>query len=122
MINMAGRKRSPVTIEQKLKIIGDIRDGKSQRVVSDIHGVPKSTVGDIWKDRDKIEGYVAAVESTSFAKKKRIVRPPKFEALEKACYTWFVQQRSKGAPVSGPLLREKALQLFPSIYPSSIES
>ena len=30
-----------------------------------------------------------------------------------------MQQRSKGAPVSGPLLKEKALQLFPSIYPES---
>ena len=54
----------------------------------------------------------------TFAKKRCIVREAKFEELEKACYTWFMQQRSKGAPVSGSLL-EKALQLFPSIYPES---
>ena len=52
----------------------------------------------------------------TFAKKRCIVREAKFEELEKACYTWFMQQRSKGAPVSGPLLKEKAMQLFPSIY------
>ncbi len=28
-----------------------------------------------------------------------------------------MQQRSKGAPVSGPLLKEKVLQLLPFIYP-----
>ena len=33
---------------------------------------------------------------------------------------WFAQQRAKGASmnsVSGPLLQEKALALFPSLYP-----
>ena len=55
----------------------------------------------------------------TFAKKRCIVREAKFEELEKACYTWSMQQRSKGAPVSGPLLKEKALQLFPSNYPES---
>ena len=28
-----------------------------------------------------------------------------------------MQQRSKGAPVSGPILQEKSLQLFPKLYP-----
>ena len=40
-----------------------------------------------------------------------------FEKLDKAVYTWFIQQRSKGAPVSGPLLQEKALQMFKILYP-----
>ena len=26
---------------------------------------------------------------------------------------WFLQQRSKGAPVSGPLIQQEALQLYP---------
>ena len=116
---MASRKRRVITLDQKLKIIDDLKEGKSQRLVGDIHGVPKSTVGDIWKDREKIEKYVSTSDCPTFAKKRCIVREAKFEELEKACYTWFMQQRSKGAPVSGPLLKEKALQLFPSIYPES---
>ena len=31
--------------------------------------------------------------------------------LDQACHVWFLQQCSNGAPLSGPLLREKALQL-----------
>ena len=51
---MASRKRRVITLEQKLKYIDDLKEGKSQRLVGDVHGVPKSTVGDIWKDRGKI--------------------------------------------------------------------
>ena len=36
---------------------------------------------------------------------------------------WFVQRPSNGAPVSGPVLQEKALQLYNIFYPDSdIES
>ena len=45
---MASRKRRVITLEQKLKIIDDsVKERKSQRLVGDIHGVPKSTVGRI---------------------------------------------------------------------------
>ena len=58
---------------------------------------------DIWKDREKIEKHMTA------AKKRCIVRDANFEKLDQACHVWFLQQRSNGAPLSGPLLREKAL-------------
>ena len=108
------RKRSVLTLEKKLDIITELRKGKSVRSVSGLFEVPKSTVGDIWKDRDKIEKHVTA---TTLAKKRCIVRDANFDKIDQACYLWFLQQRSKGAPVSGPLLKEKALQLFPQIYP-----
>lgn len=92
-------------------MIDDLREGKSQRLVSNIYGVPKSTVGDIWKDREKIQNYVLSSDCPSVSKKRHIIREAKFEDLEKALVTWFMQQCSKGAPVSGPLLKEKALQL-----------
>ena len=46
-------------------------------------------------------------------KKRCIVRDANFEKLDQACHVWFLQQRSNDAPLSGPLLREKALQLTP---------
>ena len=54
------RKRSVLTLEKKLDIITELRKGKSVRSVSALFEVPKSTVGDIWKDRDKIEKHVTA--------------------------------------------------------------
>ena len=40
-------------LNHMLKIIDDLKEGKSQQLIGDIHGVLKSTVGDIWKDRGK---------------------------------------------------------------------
>ena len=116
------RKRSVMSLEKKLDIITQIRQGRSQRAVADGFGVAKSTVGDIWKNREKIEIHVSASTNPAFAKKRCIVRDAHFHKLDEACYIWFQQQRAKGAPVSGPLLQEKALQLFPSFYPDEDES
>ena len=102
------RKRSVMSLEKKLDIITQIRQGRSQRAVADGFGVAKSTVGDIWKNREKIEIHVSASTNPAFAKKRCIVRDAHFHKLDEACYIWFQQQRAKGAPVSGPLLQEKA--------------
>ncbi len=42
-----GRKRRVLTLEKKLDIIKELKGGKSQRCVSELHQVPKSTVADI---------------------------------------------------------------------------
>ena len=42
-----------MSLEKKLDIIAEIRQGKSQRAVLDRFGVTKSTVGDIWKNKEK---------------------------------------------------------------------
>jgi hypothetical protein len=55
--------------------------------------------------------------SASDCQERHIVRDANFEKLDQACYLWFLQQRSKGAPISGPLVKEKALQLFLQLYP-----
>ena len=46
------RKRSIMCLEKKLDKIVEIQQGKSQRAVVNRFGVAKSTVGNIWKDRD----------------------------------------------------------------------
>ena len=108
---MLKRKRSVVTFEKKLEIIAHMMKGKSGRALSELCSIPKSTIGDICKDREKIEGHDSASECPSLMKKRRIVREANFEKNDQACHLWFLQQRSKGAPISGPLLREKALLL-----------
>ena len=56
---------------------------------------------------------MTASNCPSLAKKRCIVRDANFEKLDQACHVWFLQQHSNSAPLSGPLLREKALQLTP---------
>ncbi len=58
-----------VTFEKKLEIIRHLKKGKSVRAVSELCSIPKSTVCDIWKDREKIEAHVSASESPSLMKR-----------------------------------------------------
>ena len=60
-------------------------------------------------ERDRKKVMDAASSSDYPALKRCIVRPPKFHLVDEACSKWFSQQRSKGAPVSGVLLHEKAI-------------
>ncbi len=114
------RKRSVLTLEKKLEILKELEKGLSQRVVGEKFGVAKSTVADIWKDRQKIINAISSSESPAFSNKKRcIIRPPRFELVDEACWRWFCQQRSKGAPVSGVLIQEKARSFFYKLYPDA---
>lgn len=85
------RKRGVIFLEKKLEIRYE-RQGVSQRVVADHFGVPKSTVGYIWKNKEKIEMHVTASANPAFTKKPCIVRDAHFQKFDKACYLWFQQQ------------------------------
>ena len=114
------RKRAVLTLEKKLQVLKELDKGLSQRLVGEKQGIAKSTVADIWKDREKIITAIASSESPALANKKRcIIRLPKYDLVDEACWKWFCQQRSKGAPVSGVLLQEKARNFFPKLYPDA---
>ena len=114
------RKRSAHTLETKLEIVKALEKGDSQRLVGQKFSIAKSTVADIWRDREKITDTVASSESPAFANKKRcVIRHPKFDLVDEACWKWFCQQRSKGAPVSGVLLQKKARSFFSKLYPDA---
>ncbi len=52
-------------------------------------------------------------------KKRYIVREAVFAKVDQACYEWFMQQRSRSVPITGPILREKALQFYYKLYPNA---
>ena len=64
------RCRRVVTLEKKLEIISQLKRVKSQRFVSSLFDIPKSTVADVRKVREKIKRHVSASDNPSFAKKR----------------------------------------------------
>ena len=48
---LSKQKRSVLSLDTKLKIIGELKEGNSQKFVADKYGVAKSTASYIWKDR-----------------------------------------------------------------------
>ena len=65
--------------EVKLKIIKELEEDKSQRLVAEQFKVAKSTISDIWRDREKIKKHVSSYANPQqFAKRRCLVRKPEF--------------------------------------------
>ena len=70
-------------------------------------GISKQQISDICKNKDKILKFTDNIE-TSEGLKRKLLKLANDEWLDEALYSWFIQQRSTGTPISGQLLQEKA--------------
>ena len=111
------RKRVVLTIKEKLKICDLVKNGRSLTSIAAEFNVGKSTIHNMVKNKAKLQTFLMEIQDGDCIKKRQIVRRANLDALDKAVYLWFIQQRCKGTPISGLLLMGKALQLFPLVYP-----
>ncbi|GFV39026.1 jerky-like protein [Trichonephila clavipes] len=80
-------------------------------VIFDVKDAPHTGISDIKKTRlETILNFVSKLDSEDGSKKKKTKRKANDVILDHALYLWFSQRRSKGDPISGPLLCEKALK------------
>lgn len=96
-------KRKVLSIEEKVKVIREIENGRKKADVCRKFGLVNSTVQTIWKNKTKI---IDAFEQNGSRIKR--LRKPERSDVDEALLKWFKQQRSDNIPVSGPLLMVKA--------------
>ena len=111
------RKRSVLSIRQKLEICDRARNGWTYSRISAEYGIGKSTVFDIIKSEDKLKTFQSQLQNEDYTKKRRIVRTADFPAVDKVVFLWFVQERAAGVPVSGPALMAKAALMYRKLHP-----
>ena len=105
------RKRVVLSLNQKMEIIARLNKGESGQKLANEFGVGKSTITGIKNNSDSISRYAHNLDSEVGSSSRKTMKKAKSELLEDAVYTWFLQKRSSGQPLSGPILCEKALQL-----------
>lgn len=94
-------------MQKKLEAIKRLDLGESiKRVANDI-GVGEVTVGDWKRNRHKIEQWCSKQVDSETNRKS--MKKSEFEKIGEALFLWFTQQRSKGVPLTGPILQEKAM-------------
>ena len=103
------RKRVVISIAQKLNALEHLDKGESVQLICNELGVGKSTVNDWQRNRNSLQDYCMQVESQKVLKSHCTTRKPTNEIVDDALWVWFIQQRRKGTPISGPILKEKAL-------------
>ena len=52
------------------------------------------------------------METDAEANKGKTLKRGTNDSVEKATYLWFIQERARGTPISGPVLTQKALQFY----------
>lgn len=103
-----------LTLYEKSKILEDYQQGMSITNLSKKYGIAKSTVCLMNKKKDKIMTFVNQSVRPSRIK-KRTLKMAEYPKMENALNKWFLRQRELHFPVTGEMLKQKALQLHQNL-------
>jgi predicted DNA-binding protein YlxM (UPF0122 family) len=101
--------RHTLTLSEKIQLIRENEEHVSYRTLADKYKISIGSVSNIIKR--KVE-YIEDYEQNENSSKKRNVRNEFSQQLDQKVYEWFVAQRSKNIPISGPLIQERARQIW----------
>ena len=95
------------TVAEKRKAVHRVKKGEAKTKVGRDIGAPESTVRRWVLEEEKLRQFIDTIEHDEGLARKK-ARTAKDSDLDQAVYTWFVQRRHEGVPISGPLLRAQA--------------
>ena len=99
------RKITTKSLEEKYKALKDIENGVAKKEVATKYSIPLNTLSTWVKEKEKIS---SAFENGKSPKTMKL-KGAGFDSLDKALYKWFMNVRERNVPVSGTLLKEKAV-------------
>ncbi|CAF5177678.1 unnamed protein product, partial [Rotaria magnacalcarata] len=95
-------------LSEKIQLIREHENNVSCRVLVGKYKISIGSVSKIIKRKiESIEDF----ENNENSNKKRNLRDEISQQVDQQVYEWFVEQRSKNIPISGPLLQERARQI-----------
>lgn len=106
-------KRKRLSLKDKINIIAESEKyALSSRKLAEKYGVGKTQITDIMKNKGELKKMVE--EGVNLEQKRKF---PKSEglAVDQVVYNWFSKARNKAIPISGPLLKQKALEAAGSL-------
>ncbi|CAF4239687.1 unnamed protein product [Rotaria sordida] len=103
-----------LTLHEKVQLIYDNSDGNGlpQRKLAEKYNISLGSVSNILKRKTE---YLKDYETNQNQTVKRKSRDVNVQTLDEQIYEWFVQQRAKRIPISGPILQEKARDIAESL-------
>lgn len=106
------RKRVVLTLREKIDICARLERGESRKALMQEYNVGMSTLYDIRAHKAQLLRFFASSDSNTALERRRTLHTPKLERLDRVLYQWFLGRRAEGVPVSGPMLIEKARELY----------
>ncbi|XP_054737670.1 jerky protein homolog-like [Anastrepha obliqua] len=111
----AKRKRIVVSMDTRLKVLRRIDNGEFEAKICAEFNFGKSTVNDWRRDRRSIEEFCSKMEFDRNLGSRCTRKKPICEVIDEALWIWFLQERRRGTPIGGPILKEKALAIHQKI-------
>ncbi|GBO21549.1 Jerky [Araneus ventricosus] len=102
------RKHVTLTLNQKLEIIKRLEKGENRNILMNEFNIGSSTIYDIKKQKDELMKFASQSVTTEKLASRQTLKKPKLEQLDSVLFKWFSAVRSKGKPVTGPMIVEKA--------------
>ena len=99
------RKRVVLDIPTKFRILDRLDNGEKCVEIAKEYGVGKSTIPDIKAAKAKLRDFVVGSEGVNAG--HQTMKTSSDDQLDKALFTWFTQERNRGTPLSGPIVKEK---------------
>lgn len=106
MASKSKNQKNSLSIEKKIEVLEALKS-KNQAAVAKEFNVDQSTISRIKKQEASLR-EVALVNGNLSRKRKR---ESPHEEIGNALIVWFEQMKAQNAPISGPLMMEKAKQL-----------
>ncbi|XP_050535026.1 jerky protein homolog-like [Daktulosphaira vitifoliae] len=107
------RKHKTLTIKKKCDILDRLNRNESFSSLASEYGVGRSTIYDIKKNHEKIKNFVSTTDCGPG--KRQILKKAEHPEVEEALDMWFLQERNRHAPISGPMLAMKAKFFYKEI-------
>ena len=99
------RKLAVQTLAEKYQALRDLENGISNKNAAEKYGVPKNTVSNCLKNKEKL---FTALEK--FSNKCRKVRESNYQDIDNVVFKWFLSQRGKSIPIDGTFIKEKVMK------------
>ncbi|XP_044763923.1 jerky protein homolog-like [Coccinella septempunctata] len=96
--------------------------GVTGKKLSEIYGVGQATISDIKNSKSTLLNFVSVLENEDGSSSRKTMKTAINKNLEDAVFKWFLQQRSMGNTISGPILCEKAKILTEKLGYSSLKA
>ena len=104
------RKHGELSLQQRISLIqaAKLTPKPTLKQLAERFAIGISTVSDILRKQDQ---YINQLNSGSSGERQRTTRTTAFGPLNETLFEWFQKARSKGLPISGPILHSKAAEL-----------
>ncbi|XP_023237227.1 tigger transposable element-derived protein 4-like [Centruroides sculpturatus] len=106
---MSARKLTTLTLKEKYELVSEFECNKtSQAEFAKQKNLPRTTLVGILKKKEEIKKLFLGSSSRMSRKRQR---KSLYKDVEDALVRWLKQTRSSNLPVSGPILKQKAMEI-----------